>query len=62
MTEVGVNTVQALWMGAESDALEAMTDGFEEHQDAVIPIVIEVDDEPPPAAPSIVLVLWEEVA
>lgn len=56
MTEVGVNTVQALWMSAESDALEAMADGFEEHQRTII--TLETDpDEPPPAAPSIALVL-----
>ncbi len=61
MTEIGANTVQALWMDAESDALEVMADGFEENQPAII--TLEADpDEPPPAAPSIALVLWEEAA
>jgi hypothetical protein len=60
MTEIGANTVQALWMNAQSDALEAVDDGFEEHQDTIVVLKVELDDEPPPAAPSIALVLWEE--
>jgi hypothetical protein len=60
MTEIGANTVQALWMNAQSDALEAMADGFEEKQRI---ITLETEpDEPPPAAPSIALVLWEGAA
>jgi hypothetical protein len=61
MTEIGANTVQALWMNAQSDALEAMADGFEENQRTIIVLEVELNDEPPPAAPSIALVLWEEV-
>jgi hypothetical protein len=60
MTEIGVNTVQALWMNAQSDALEAMADGFEEHQRTIIVLEVELDDDPPPTALPIALVLWEE--
>lgn len=60
MPEVSVNQVDALWINAEADALELMTDSYDDREAWLL--AFEDDHDDPPRAPARVIALdpWDE--
>jgi hypothetical protein len=61
MPEVSVNQINALWINAESDALELMADSYDD-KEAWLFAFEDDNDDPPPSSPARVIALdpWDE--